>query len=181
MSSPTKNIAVCGLGKLGACVAGALASRGFAVTGYDLDASKVAALAKGRAPVEEPGLQQIINKSKRRLHGSNDLKQAVGPSQACFFITPTPSLPDGSFSNDYLVQAVRAVAEQVRALKKKNYLFVLNSTTTPGSCDAVFKPLLEGILGGRCGRDFGLCYNPEFIALGNVLNGLLRPDLFLIG
>ncbi len=41
--------------------------------------------------------------------------------------------------------------------------------------------MLERELGGTCGRDFGVCYNPEFIALGNVINGLLEPDLVLIG
>jgi UDPglucose 6-dehydrogenase len=29
--------------------------------------------------------------------------------------------------------------------------------------------------------DFGLCYNPEFIALGDVIRGLLEPDFVLIG
>jgi len=176
-----KKIAVCGLGKLGACVAAALAARGFDVTGFDLDPVKVEALPHGRAPVEEPGLQRLVSRGKRRLRATGDLKQAVADSQACFFIVPTPSLPDGSFNNEYLARAVRTVAEHVRTARKKNYLFVLNSTVTPGACDSVFKPLLEETLGGKCGRDFGLCYNPEFIALGNVVEGLLRPDLVLIG
>jgi UDPglucose 6-dehydrogenase len=176
-----QNIAVCGLGKLGGCVATALASRGFSVIGFDIDSAKVEALARGRAPVEEPGLQQLVTRSKRQLKATTDLEQAVAGSEACFFITPTPSLADGSFDNDYLMRAVRSVAEHVRSAKKKNYLFVLNSTVTPGSCDSIFKPLLEQTLGGKYGRDFGLCYNPEFIALGNVLEGLLRPDLVLIG
>jgi UDPglucose 6-dehydrogenase len=41
--------------------------------------------------------------------------------------------------------------------------------------------MLERELDGVCGRDFGVCYNPEFIALGDVVNGLLSPDLVLIG
>ncbi len=47
--------------------------------------------------------------------------------------------------------------------------------------DAVLIPMLEREIGGVCGRDFSVCYNPEFIALGNVVNGLLEPDLVLIG
>ena len=34
---------------------------------------------------------------------------------------------------------------------------------------------------GNADRNFSVCYNPEFIALGNVVNGLLEPDLVLIG
>ena len=43
------------------------------------------------------------------------------------------------------------------------------------------KPLLEKESGKRCGIDFGLCYSPEFIALGSVLRDFLNPDLLLIG
>ena len=42
-------------------------------------------------------------------------------------------------------------------------------------------PMIEKETKWTCGRDFGFCYNPEFIALGNVVNGLLEPDLVLIG
>jgi UDPglucose 6-dehydrogenase len=45
----------------------------------------------------------------------------------------------------------------------------------------VIIPMLEQHTGGICGEDFGFCYNPEFIALGNVIQGLLEPDLVLIG
>jgi UDPglucose 6-dehydrogenase len=41
--------------------------------------------------------------------------------------------------------------------------------------------VLEQTLEGKCGQDFGLCYNPEFIALGDVIRGLLEPDFVLIG
>jgi UDPglucose 6-dehydrogenase len=58
---------------------------------------------------------------------------------------------------------------------------VCSSTTTPGAGDSVFIPMLEKETGWVCGRDFGDCYNPEFIALGNVIKGLLEPDLVLIG
>jgi UDPglucose 6-dehydrogenase len=47
--------------------------------------------------------------------------------------------------------------------------------------DSVLIPMLEKETGWKCGVDFGVCYNPEFIALGNVVNGLLEPDMVLIG
>ena len=64
---------------------------------------------------------------------------------------------------------------------KRGHLFVCSSTTTPGACDTVLVPMIEKETKWTCGRDFGFCYNPEFIALGNVVNGLLEPDLVLIG
>lgn len=107
--------------------------------------------------------------------------ELVQNSEACFVITPTPSLPDGSFDNQYLIQAMQSVAKEVRKQKKTNYVFNINSTVTPAACDTIFRPMLEEILGGRCGENFGLGYNPEFIALGDVVRGLLEPDFVLIG
>lgn len=43
------------------------------------------------------------------------------------------------------------------------------------------KPLLERTSGKCCGPDFGLCYSPEFIALGTVIRDFLNPDPLLIG
>ena len=179
--SPIERIAVFGLGKLGACIAASLAARGFEVIGVDTDRSKVDTLNRGKAPVDEPRLQETIDEAGRRLRATSDVAQAVEKSGAAFFIPATPSLPDGSFSNEHLLSALRTAAEAVRDRENERYLFVVNSTVTPGSCDNVITPMVEGILGGKSGEDFGLCYNPEFIALGNVIEGLLTPDFVLIG
>ncbi|HTC94586.1 MAG TPA: nucleotide sugar dehydrogenase [Terriglobales bacterium] len=176
-----QNIGVVGLGKLGACVAACLASRGFNVIGIDADQAKIEAIQNGRAPVEEPRLQDKINEGGSRLRATTSFAEVVKNSEACFFITPTPSLPDGSFDNQYLIRALQSVADEVRKQNKKNYLFNVNSTVTPGTCDSIFKSMLEKMLAGSCGKDFGLGYNPEFIALGNVVRGLLEPDLVLVG
>jgi UDPglucose 6-dehydrogenase len=186
MNNPIHNkelqkIAVIGLGKLGACIAACLAERGFDVIGTDVDVRKVEQLRQGKAPVDEPKLQETIEQGASRLRATTNVRELVENSEAAFFIVPTPSLPDGSFNNEFLLKAVRQVAEYVRDLKKRNYLFVINSTVTPGSCDEVFGPMLEQVLNGKWGQDFGVCYNPEFIALGDVIKGLLAPDFVLMG
>jgi UDPglucose 6-dehydrogenase len=176
-----RNIAVFGLGKLGACIAAVLASRGFHVIGYDVDKRKTEAVRKKLAPIEEPHLQETIEKAGTRLRATDEIQEAVLESDASFFVPSTPSLPDGSFSNHFLIPALESAATVVREHRKERHLFVVNSTLTPGSCDRVLKPVLEKLLYGECGTDFGLCYNPEFIALGDVINGLLKPDFVLIG
>jgi UDPglucose 6-dehydrogenase len=175
-----QRVSVCGLGKLGACIAATLASRGFEVLGVDLDAEKVGKINSGMPPVEEPLLAETIAAGKGRLRATLDHREAAD-TDASFFIPPSPSLPDGSFSNEYLLRAMQPIAAAVRERGKKGHLFVCSSTTTPGAMDTVLIPMLEREMGGVCGRDFGVCYNPEFIALGNVINGLLEPDLVLIG
>jgi UDPglucose 6-dehydrogenase len=175
-----ESISVCGLGKLGACMAASFAARGFPVIGIDIDAEKIRKINAGLAPVEEPRLAETIIQAKAGLRATDNPAEAI-ETDASFFIPPSPSLPDGSFSNEYLLKAMQPVALSVREAGKKGHIFVCSSTTTPGAVDSVLIPMLEKETGWTCGREFHVCYNPEFIALGNVINGLLEPDFVLIG
>jgi UDPglucose 6-dehydrogenase len=177
---PIQNVSVFGLGKLGSCIAATFAARGFNVTGIDIDPEKVKRVNAGLPPVEEPLLAETITQGRSRLHATLAVREAVA-TDVSFFIPPSPSLPDGSFSNEFLLRAMQPLAKALRDAGKKGHLFVSSSTTTPGACDTVLIPMLEKETGWKCGPDFGFCYNPRFIALGNVVNGLLNPDLVLIG
>src|SRR5262249_4137472 len=156
------------------CMAATFAQKGYEVVGVDINAEAVAKINAGKAPVEEPLLQQTITEAGKRLRASTNAADAV-KTDASFFIVPSPSLPDGSFSNEFLMRAMQSVAQEVKKAKKKGHVFICSSTTTPGACRQVIIPMLEQQLGGKCGKDFGFCYNPEFIALGNVVRGLLGP------
>jgi len=177
---PIQNVSVFGLGKLGSCIAATFAARGFNVTGIDIDPEKVKRVNAGLPPVEEPLLAETIAQGRSRLHATLDVREAVA-TDVSFFIPPSPSLPDGSFSNEYLLKAMQPLAKALGDAGKKGHLFVSSSTTTPNACDTVLIPMIEKETGWKCGADFGFCYNPEFIALGNVINGLLDPDMVLIG
>lgn len=161
-------------------MAATFAQKGFDVLGVDINPEPVRRINAGLAPVEEPLLDQVMKDARPRLRATTDPAEAVS-TDASFFIVPSPSLPDGSFSNEFLMRAMESVARAVRASGKKGHLFVCSSTTTPGAGDSVLIPMLEKELNGKCGVDFSYCYNPEFIALGNVIKGLLEPDMVLIG
>lgn len=175
-----KSVSVCGLGKLGACMAATFAARGLNVVGVDIDPEKIRRINAGEAPVDEPLLAETIKEGRERLRATSDAGETVA-TDASFFIPPSPSLPDGSFSTEFLLNAMRPVARAIKAADKRGHIFVSSSTTTPGAVDSVLIPMLEKETGWKAGRDFGVCYNPEFIALGNVVNGLLEPDMVLIG
>src|ERR1700719_622196 len=175
-----KSVSVCGLGKLGACMAATFAARGFSVVGVDIDPEKIRKVNAGEPPVDEPLLSETIKEGRGRLRATNDPAETVA-TDASFFIPPSPSLPDGSFATEYLLNAMRPVAQAVRKAGKTGHIFVCSSTTTPGAVDSVLIPMLEKETRWKCGAEFSVCYNPEFIALGNVINGLLEPDFVLIG
>jgi UDPglucose 6-dehydrogenase len=175
-----KRLSVIGLGKLGSPLAAVLAFKGFEVVGADVNPALVAAINEGRAPVVEPRLQELIESGRARLKATTDIAQAVAATEATFVIVPTPSRPDGTFSLDCVLQAAEPIGRAM-AGKAGYHLVVLTSTVMPGDTEARLRPALERASGKRCGVDFGLCYNPEFIALGNVINDMLRPDFILIG
>ena len=176
----TKAISVFGLGKLGASMAGAFASKGFLVTGVDVNHEVVRALNEGRAPVPEPGLQELIQTHRNNLRATLSAEEAIGASEISFVIVPTPSDHDGSFSLQYAKHAFRGIGQALRG-KQAYHTVVMTSTVLPGATRYGLLPVLERESGKQCGRDFGLCYNPEFIALGSVLRDFLNPDFYLLG
>ena len=171
---------VVGLGKLGACLAACLAHKGFKVMGVDANERVIQAINSGEAPVVEPGLPAMIAANRDRLSATLDYYAAIHESDVTFVVVPTPSEPDGTFSLRFVNDAGRRIGKALAA-KSGYHLVVLTSTVLPGSTEVSLLPLLEQESGKRCGPDFGLCYNPEFIALGEVIHGMLEPELVLIG
>jgi UDPglucose 6-dehydrogenase len=177
---PISTASVIGLGKLGLSLAAVLAQRGFGVVGVDVDESKVDLINRGKSPIYEPGLEKIIRANSDRFRATAKHREAVLNSGVTFVVVPTPSDRRGVFSLKYVTRAMKDIGEALS--KKRGYhLVVLTSTVMPGSMDGVVQPTLERSSGRKQGAGFGLCYNPEFIALGNVIEGLLKPDFVLIG
>jgi len=173
-------LSVIGLGKLGAPLAAVLASKGHQVVGVDVSHVAVERLNAGKAPVEETGLQDLIDECGGRLRATLSVEEAVLSSSVTFIIVPTPSGPDGTFVLDYLMPAVEAVGTALK-VKPDRHTVVITSTVMPGSTDGPIRHALEEASGLVVGRDVGLCYSPEFIALGSVIHDMLHPDLILVG
>jgi len=173
-------ISVIGLGKLGAPLAAVFASKGFPVVGTDLNPAFVDAINAGRAPVDEPRLQELISENRERLRATMDASTAVAETDVTFVIVPTPSGPDGRFTNDFVVDAMQRVGAGLRR-KTGYHVVVITSTVMPGSTGGDIRAALEVHAGRQVGTSLGLCYNPEFIALGTVVRDMLSPDMILIG
>ncbi len=173
-------ISVVGIGKLGAPMVACFASRGYRVIGMDTSPRHTEALGQGRALVEETGLAELLQAHRDRISATGDYEAAVLGSEITFVVVPTPSEADGSFSMRYIQATCAGIAEGLQR-KAGYHLVVVTSTVLPGDMDASVRPVLEQRSGKRCGEDFGLCYNPEFIALGSVIRDLLHPDFVLIG
>lgn len=174
-------ISVIGLGKLGACSAVCFAAKGFEVIGVDINKEFVDAINYGKAPIYEPRLQEFLDLSKGRLRATQDYEEAMRESDITFLIVPTPSREDGHFSNKYLRGALLNLSLAYKKLEKKYHIFLITSTVSPGTIEESLIPLIESTTDKKFIRDFGVAYNPEFIALGNVITDFLNPDMVLIG
>ncbi len=170
---------VVGLGKLGASMAAGLASRGCQVVGVDLDGARVEHVNAGRAPVFETGLDELIPANRQRLRATTEYREAILDSDITLVVVPTPSTASGELSLRHAEAAFDSIGAAL-AEKVGYHLVVLVSTVLPGASRQLLS-ILQQRSGKTCGADFGLCYNPQLIALGSVIRDFLHPDFTLIG
>jgi UDPglucose 6-dehydrogenase len=175
-----RTFSVIGLGKLGASMAAGIASHGHNVIGVDVNPRAVELVNAGQAPVQETGLDEMIRANRERIRATQDTEDAILNSELTFCIVPTPSDERGAFSLQYAAFAFREIGKAL-AKKSEYHTVVLTSTVLPGATRFGLVPILERYSGKTCGKDFGLCYSPEFVALGSVIRDFLNPDFLLIG
>jgi UDPglucose 6-dehydrogenase len=180
MTDEVKTVTVVGLGKLGSPMVACLASKGYEVIGVDVDERKVSAIAEGRAPVYEPDLDELLAANRERITATTDLHDAVTRSDLTFVVVATPTDEDGGFSLKWVLPACETIGAAL-ADQDRFHTVVLTSTVMPGATGSEVQQALERASGKRCGEDFGLCYSPEFIALGSVIRDFLHPDFLLVG
>jgi UDPglucose 6-dehydrogenase len=182
MTDTYQRVSVVGLGKLGLCLAGCLAERGFETLGVDIEERVVKLVNQGRAPWFEPSLDDLLARNAGgRLRATSEHAEAIENSDVTIVLVATPSNPDGSFSNRLIEAALIPLAEAFGRSEKPYHSFVISSTVMPGSTEEFFIPMIEKYSGRKLHRHFSVCYDPDFVALGNAIKGFLEPDLVVIG
>ena len=174
-------VSVVGLGRVGAPMVACFASKGHRVIGMDVNEEAVRLINQGAACVAEPGLDRLLSDHGQFVSATCECEDAVISSDITFVIVPTPTDPEtGGFFNGIVLEAVARIGAAL-GRKDSYHLVAVTSTVLPGSMENQVIPVLEEQSGKVCGRDFGVCYNPMFIALGSVVSNILRPDFVLIG
>jgi len=175
------SVSVFGLGKVGHTLAACLAAAGNRVVGYDVVPSIVEAINSGTYQSSEPGVaERLASAAPGGFRATSDPVEAIAGTSVTMVIVPTPSNTLGGFSLQFVLEACRRIGEGIRK-EQKHHTVAVVSTILPGASDGHVIPVLEAASGRRVGQGLSYCYNPSFIALGEVVKGFEQPDYVLIG
>lgn len=176
------NIAIFGLGYVGSVSAACLAAAGHSVTGVDLDSTKLNLLRTGRAPVSEPGLDDLLGRMIRegRVSVTDDATAAVAASDLSLVCVATPSRGNGSLDTSYLERVITQIGHAL-AQSSAYYVVAVRSTVLPGVVERQLVPLLAAASGRRVPEDVGVCVNPEFLREGSALADFEAPPFTVVG
>jgi UDPglucose 6-dehydrogenase len=168
------NIAVVGTGYVGLVVGACFAENGNHVVCVDKDAAKVRMLQKGKIPIYEPGLEEIVrrNREEGRLTFTTTLPRAVRAAQVVFIAVGTPEAEDGSADLQHVLGVARDVARVMNGYK----VIVDKSTVPVGTSERV-----REVVRRETTHPFSVVSNPEFLKQGAAVDDFMRPDRVVIG
>jgi UDP-N-acetyl-D-glucosamine dehydrogenase len=162
IAARTARVGVIGLGYVGLPLAMAVARVGFAVTGFEIDATKVADINAGKTFVEAVKPDELAKHiTSGKFKATTDTAK-LADCRIIIICVPTPLTrhrePDLSY--------IRATSEDIARHLQPGTMIVLESTTYPGTTTEVMKPILE-TSGHEAGVDFFVGFSPEREDPGN--------------
>src|SRR5829696_1343583 len=167
-------IAVVGTGYVGLVLGACLSESGNDVTCVDKDTAKVAMLRRGKVPIYEPGLEELVkrNKSEGRLIFTTELPKAVRGAEVVFIAVGTPQGEDGSADLRHVMNVARDVARAMNG-----YKVIVNKSTVPvGTAEKV-----REVIRRETTHPFSVVSNPEFLKQGAAVDDFMKPDRVVIG
>jgi UDPglucose 6-dehydrogenase len=178
-----KRITVIGTGYLGAVHAASMASLGYEVLGMDVDAEKIAALAAGRTPFFEPGLDELLAEqvASGRLRFTTSYAQVAAfggeeRAETIHFVCVNTPQRKGEYAAD--TSYIEAVVDGLAPLLDVGALIVGKSTVPAGTASRLTSRLRAL---APAGEELRLAWNPEFLREGYAIEDTLRPDRLVIG
>jgi UDPglucose 6-dehydrogenase len=167
-------IAVVGTGYVGLVAGACLAENGNDVICVDKDPAKVKLLQRGKVPIYEPGLEEMVrrNRSEKRLTFTTTLARGVRQSQIIFIAVGTPTGEDGSADLKHVLEVARDAARAMNG-----YKVIVNKSTVPVGTAAKVRDVIRR----ETTHPFSVVSNPEFLKQGGAIDDFMKPDRVVIG
>ena len=155
-------IGIIGLGYVGLPEAMEFAKAGFSVTGFDIDAERVARVNAAQSYIEDVPSEDMAQQVQGgRLRATADFR-LLADMDVVHICVPTPLRKTRDPDISFIVAAVDRIKQTLR----RGQLVILESTTYPGTTEEVVAPTLEAN-GFKVGEDFHLCFSPERVNPGD--------------
>ena len=171
-----KNICVVGVGYVGIITAACFADLGNKVVAIDFDQEKIAGLKKGKMPIYEPGLKELIDRNveANRIRFTTSYEEGLKDAEFVFIAVGTPSGVDGEADLQYVASAARSIADHI-----KKGLIIINKSTVPvGTGDWVSDIIREQ---NPNAGDFSVVSCPEFLREGAAIGDFMQPHRIVVG
>tara|TARA_Y100000992_G_scaffold276466_1_gene220676 strand:- start:232 stop:1530 length:1299 start_codon:yes stop_codon:yes gene_type:complete len=142
----------------------------------DKDKNKIDSLQKGKIPIYEPGLSELVLKNFRnkRLSFSTDLKQSVKNSDIVFICVGTPTKKGGGSAD---LSQIYNVAKEISSSINKFKIIITKSTVPVTTGDEIEKIIARK----NVKKKFSIVSNPEFLREGEAIRDFSYPDRIIIG
>ena len=165
-----------GTGYVGLVSGVCFADLGNEVICVDKNIDKINLLKKGKIPIYEPGLSELVvkNYKNKRLHFSTDLEKSVKLSDIIFICVGTPTNKKSSSAD---LSQVYSVAKQIRTSINKFKIIITKSTVPVTTGDEIEKILQKK----NNKKKFSVISNPEFLREGEAIRDFIYPDRIVIG
>jgi len=173
------NICVIGTGYVGLVSGACFAEFGVQVVCADKDAEKIENIERGRMPIYEPGLEDLVARNVRegRLSFSTDTQESVRNALVVFIAVPTPSKPDDGTDLSYVETVARQIGQVL-----DGYKVIVTKSTVPAGTSTKVRGWIEEELANRSETQrFSMASNPEFLREGAAIGDFMRPDRVVIG
>ncbi len=169
-------IAMIGTGYVGLVTGTCFSDLGNSVICVDNDVDKIEELKKGKIPIYELGLEEMVHKNSaaKKLSFTSDIEEAVKTSDIIFIAVGTPPKENGE-ADLSSVERVSSVIANVMS----EYKLVVGKSTVPVNTGKWIKKTMK--IRNTKGIDFDVASNPEFLREGSAINDFLHPDRIVIG
>ena len=167
-------VAVVGTGYVGLVAGACFAESGNDVVCVDKDEAKVRTLKRGKMPIYEPGLEELVrrNRQEGRLTFTTMLPKAVRDSTIIFIAVGTPQGEDGSADLRHVLGVASDIAKAMDGYK----VIVDKSTVPVGTSERVREVIRRGTT-----HPFSVVSNPEFLKQDAAIDNFMKPDRVVIG